>query len=301
VIVQHPFDLAEAGLGRGMSLVVVDMDYEPFEVKTSGDAADYLEYAWDLTLAALQERELVAYSPEVIIRTGEERAVVVNEDLREENEVVAELLDGGPHPKASPAEISGDLYLYAVVSDTPAGCIAMIKKKNPTKRARAGRELFGAGDELHRLDEDPWELHPLFDMVIGENGGYALNTTFFEQLFADADRLRQKIRPWARDIAKQLPMSTASRDTLVERCDGSARMRRRLRAIIHRGHINRVDLASVRRHVKDMGLSARDFATAKELVVTEDNVEELLRILNEDLTRGGLTHDPFRIESKEPM
>jgi len=36
------------------------------------------------------------------------------------------------------------------------------------------------------------------------------------------------------------------------------------------------------------------------LVVDDEHVAELLRILNEDLTRGGLTRDPFVIGSKEP-
>ena len=32
-----------------------------------------------------------------------------------------------------------------------------------------------------------------------------------------------------------------------------------------------------------------------------ENISDLLHVLNEDLARGGLTHDRFRIESKEPM
>jgi len=44
-----------------------------------------------------------------------------------------------------------------------------------------------------------------------------------------------------------------------------------------------------------------NFVKNKQLVVDEHNLGELLRILNEDLARGGLTRDRFRIESKEPM
>jgi hypothetical protein len=50
-----------------------------------------------------------------------------------------------------------------------------------------------------------------------------------------------------------------------------------------------------------MGLPTASFVKNSQLVVGEDNLDELLRILNEDLTRGGLTRDPFRIESKEPL
>lgn len=95
-------------------------------------------------------------------------------------------------------------------------------------------------------------------------------------------------------------MSKASRDLLVTACEASPRLRRRLRAITHRGHIVRVTVTDVRRHVREMGLPTANFVKNKQLIV-EDDPGELLRILNEDLTRGGLTRDPFRIESKEPL
>lgn len=296
-----PFSLKKAALGPAMSLIVVDRDGAHYDVKTGGDAQNYLAKSWADTLEALVGRDLIAYSPEVVIRSGEQRALTITDDLREENDVVEELLADMDRPKVKPKQVSGELYLYAVVSDTAAGRIAMIKKKNPTKHARGGKALFGAADELRALTDDSWELDPLFDVVVGVNGGYALNTHFFEQLFADADRLRAKIRPWVDDIAKQLPMSAAARDKLTAACDASPRLRRRLRAIAHRGHINRVTIADVRRHVREMGLFPASFVKSNKLVVDDDTIGELLRILNEDLTTGGLTHDPFVIESKEPM
>ena len=297
-----PFSLDDAALGRSMSLVVVDRDGEPYDVKTSGLAAEYLADAWAKTLASLDDhRELVPYSPEVVIRADEDRALVINDDLREESAIVEELLEDTTRTKLKPRDVPGELYLYAVVSDTKAGRLAMIKKKNPTKRARGGNALFSAGDELRELDNDPWELHPLFDLLVGADGGYALNTFFFEQLFADSERLRAKIRPWSTAIAKQLPMSKDSLALLIKACDESPRLRRRLRAITHRNHIARVTIADVKRHVREMGLASSDYVKRGQLLVDDDNVAELLRILNEDLALGGLTHDRFRIESKEPL
>jgi len=296
-----PFALEDAVLGDAMSFIVVDRDGVQYEVKTAKGAADYLVHAWSNTLELLGESELVPYTPEVIIHSGEGRALAITDDLREENEVVDELLADDDRPLVKPSQVSGELYLYVVVSDTEAGRVAMIKKKNPTKRARAGKAHFLAADELREMDADPWELHPIFDLVVGEDGGYALNTFFFEQLFADADRLRAKIGPWVSDIATHLPMADESRDLLIAACDESPRLRRRLRAIAHRGHISRVSVRDIRRHVREMGLDTADFVRNGQLVVHEDSLGELLRMLNEDLTRGGLTRDPFRIESKEPM
>lgn len=293
-----PFDLEDAALGDAMSLVVVQRDGRQFassEVKLAGDAAQYLEDAWARTLKALGERELVDYTPEVVIRAGEDRALVIAEDLRAENEVIEMLLVDVDRDKEAPENVSSDdLYLYAVISDTVAGRIAMIKKKNPTRRAREGKKLFLAGDELEGLEEDPWELHPTFDLVVSDSGGFALSTTFFEQLFADAERLRAKIGPWVDDIAAHLPMADADRAILVDTCRDKARLRRRLRSISHRGHIDRITVADVHRHVNEMGLDPDRYVCQGRLVVDEDSVEELLRMLNEDLTRGGLTNVPNR-------
>lgn len=298
---QEPFSLEDAALGDSMSLLVADPDGVDSEIKVGGDTAAYLADAWRGTLAEIAGRDLVPYSPEAVVRAGESRALVVNEDLREENEIVESLLEDVDRPQVKPSSVGGVLYLYAVVSETAAGRLAMIKKKNPTKRAARGRAFFGAGDELRRLDDDPWELDPVFDLVVSETGGYVLNTHFFEQLFADSERLRAKIGPWVGDIARQLPMRDADRDRLKDLCRSKPRLRRRLRAIAHRGHIDRVTIDALKRHVREMGLRSGDFARNGRLVITDDSVDELLRILNEDLTRGGLTRDPFWIESKEPM
>jgi hypothetical protein len=86
-----------------MSLIVADRDWVQYEIKTSGDAAEYLAGAWAGTLEELGTRELVAYSPEVVIRAGEGRALVITDDLREENEVIAELLADVDRSEVNPS------------------------------------------------------------------------------------------------------------------------------------------------------------------------------------------------------
>jgi hypothetical protein len=302
---ETPFDLDDAALGKGLSLIVVERDGDEFddsEVKVAKDASEYLESAWEHTLEDIEGRDLVPYSPEVVIRAGEPRALVINDDLRTENEVIDLLLEDVDRQQVPPDAVSAeDLYLYAAVSDTDAGRVAMIKKTNPTRRAHGGKKWALAGDELVLMSDDPWQLHPTFDLVVNEDGAYALNTWFFEQLFADADRLKAKVDDWVDGIASALPLVSAQRRLLVERCRDSARLRRRLRSIAYRGHIARVTIADVRQHVKEMGLSPKTFIRNGKLVVDDANVDDLLHVLNEDLMRGGLTADPFRIESKEPL
>jgi hypothetical protein len=300
-----PFDIEQATIGPAMSLLVIERDGSTFrvvEIKSGGDVQQFLRQAWETTRAEIAAAEKVSYSPDVIIRPEEGRTLVVDEDLREDSEVVELLIDPADRPQVRPDEVDPEaLYLYAVVSKTKAGRLAMVKKLSPAKRAREGKRWALARNELRLMDDDPWQLHPRFDLVIGDSGAYALSVSAFEQIFAEADRLVADVGSWVNTIAKSLPMDPTQRDVLIQRCKDSSRLRRRLRSIENRGHIKRVTISKVRSHVKAMGLPVSHFVQKGKLVVDSANAGELLQILNEDLFRGGLTDDPFRSEAKEPM
>lgn len=300
-----PFSPDSAALGDGMSLYVVEREgakFEIYELKASGDVNDYLATAWGATLERIDALEHADYSPEIVVRADDERVLRIHEDVRGESDVVASLMATADREKVSPDALSGDsLYLYAVVSDTEAGRVLMIKKTNPTRRARQGKRWAAASTELKLLSDDPWQLHPMFDVVFGEDGGFVLSTHYFDQLFADSERLRERVKDWATEIAAHLPLADGHQDELVARCRDSARLRRRLRSIAYRGHISKVKIADVKRHLKEMELEEDQFLKNGKLIVDAANADDLLRLLNEDLMRGGLTQAPFRVESKEPM
>lgn len=302
---KFPFDLKEAKLGPGMSLVVIERDgdeLEDAEVKISGDASTYLADSWKRTLAAIDAADPVSYSPEVVFRPEDNQVLVINEDVRDENEAAELLLGDEDRPLKKPADVDADsLYLYALVSTTSAGRLVMIKKTSPARRARQGKRWALAEDELRMLDDDPWQLHPTLDLVVGESGAFALSLTYFEQLFKDAERLSAKVGDWVEEVHAALPMTNSQRKVLVERCRESSRLRRRLRAITNRGHLDRVSIADVRRHAGQMGLDSKKFVKSNKLVVDDVNAGELLQLLNEDLFLGGLTGDRFRSEGKEQM
>jgi hypothetical protein len=299
------FDLADAHLGPGMSLVVVERHgraFRDFEVRVAGTASAYLAEAWERTVDEFAAAQPVPYSPEVVIRPGEGRVLVIDEDLTQENEIVEVLLEDVDRPMRGPNEINPEhLYLYAVVSTTNAGRIAAIKKQSPAKRAREGKRWALAHDELVLMEDDPWQLHPMFEILVGVDGSYAASVTAFEQLFRDAERLVEMVDDWVGDVAAALPMDADQREILIERSRESSRVRRRLRSIVHRGHLARVGIADVRRHVGAMGLPLAEFVQNGRLVVDRANADQLLQILNEDLFVGGLTGDRFRSEGKEPM
>lgn len=301
----YPFDLSKATLGPGMSLVVIEQhgnELDDAEIKASGAAATYFADSWARTLAAIAAADAVAYSPEVVFRPEDKQVLVINEDVREENVSARLLLDHGDRPKKTPAQVDTNaLYLYALVSTTAAGRLAMIKKTNPARRAREGKRWALARDELNLLEEDPWQLHPTFDIIVGETGAFALSHSYFEQLFKDAERLRAHVGDWVDEVHAALPMTDAQKAVLSARCRESSRLRRRLRAITNRGHLDRVTINQVRAHARRMGLDAKDFVVSGKLVVDQANADELLQLLNEDLFLGGLTGDRFRSGGKEAI
>jgi hypothetical protein len=298
------FDLDDAHLGPGMSLIVVERNgraFRDFEVRIAGDAGAHLAEAWEATVEAFASAEHVPYTPEVVIRAGEGGVLVIDEDLGDENEIVEVLLDDVDRPVRVPQDVNAErLYLYAVLSTTDTGRIAAIKKQSPAKRARAGKRWALAHDELVLMEEDPWQLHPIFDMLVAVDGAYAVSVSAFEQLFAEADRLVEKVDDWVQTVAAALPMDADQQDVLIDRSRESSRVRRRLRSIVHRGHLTRVSVGDVRRHVGGMGLPVAEFVHNDRLVVERANVDQLLQVLNEDLFVGGLTGDRFRSEGKGP-
>lgn len=88
---------------------------------------------------------------------------------------------------------------------------------------------------------------------------------------------------------------------LAEKARSNRRLRRRLRAIHERGHLQDVDIEAVRNHIREVGLDEAQLISGDELVVDEADPMTLLYLLNEDFFTGGLTTAGFRSERKSPQ
>lgn len=305
--VTRPFTSDAAKLGDGLSMLVVERpsrkSFSIAEIKTSDDAQAELVNAWQTTLDKIaDDGALVKYSPDLLFRAGDPRIPVLRKSLASENEIVAALLANADRAQEAPKEVSAEhLYLYAVVSDTAqAGRVLMIKKQTPAKRASEGKWWGLPSKELQRMEADPWQIHPFFDLVVSEDGAYVLRLSALDQLLGDSQILVEHVDGWVAAIATSLPIAAGQADVLIDRCKESSRLRNRLRAINSRGHLTRVTIDKVEEHAKRMQLKPSDFIKGDELVVSEANADQLLKLLNEDLFTGGLTGDPFVTDGKEP-
>ncbi len=305
--VTKPFTAKNAALGDGLSMVVVERpsktNFSVVELKTSADAQVELKKAWNETLQLISDSSnLVAYTPDLVMRADDPRVAVMSNDLTGESEIVAAVLADSDRGLEAPKNVVAEhLYLYALVSDTKAGRVTMIKKRTPAKRAREGKWWALAEKELRLIEDDPWQIYPTFDLVICQRGAYVLRLGALDQLLGDSQILTQRVGDWVKAVAASLPIGTGQESLLIERCEESSRLRQRLRAIHSRGHLSRVKIAEVKAHAKRMNLKPNEFIKGGKLLITETNVDQLLKLLNEDLFTGGLTGDPFVSGGKEPL
>jgi Domain of unknown function (DUF4868) len=305
--INKPFTAAAATLGEGLSMLVVERPsrkaFSIAEIKTSDDAQAGLVSAWEETLARIaDDSALVDYTPDLLFRAGDPRIPVLNKSIADENEIVADLLSDADRSQEAPRRVSSaHLYLYALVSDTEqAGRVVMIKKQTPAKKASEGKWWGLPSNELQRMDADPWQIHPFFDLVVSADGTYVLRLSALDQLLGDSQVLVEHVDGWVSAITSSLPIAEGQADILIERCKSSSRLRNRLRAINSRGHLSRVTIDKVEEHAKRMQLEPSEFIDNNQLVVSEANADQLLKLLNEDLFTGGLTGDPFVTDGKEP-
>jgi hypothetical protein len=102
-------------------------------------------------------------------------------------------------------------------------------------------------------------------------------------------------------VAAALLMDADREDVLIDRSRKIKSGAPPAASIVHRGHLTRVGVADVRRHVTAMGLPVAKFVHKGRLVVDRANVDQFLQVVSDDLFVGGLTGDRFRREGKEPV
>jgi hypothetical protein len=298
-----PLDLARLELPDQISLLVAwrrGRSLESGEIRVADGVAEHLRGAARRTLERLAAAELVAYTPEIVLEP--DQALYAGDGaLVAESPFTAAVLPRDP-PQVLNARSLPEraLLLYAVNAATDQGPVAFVRKRNPHPVARPGRIYALLGNTLAAVDRPVFTLEPEFDLIVGERGVVATDQNAFELLFGDAGAVLDRIPDWVEGIAEHLPLAGAGAEVLADRARSNSSLRRRLHAIHERGHLRDVDIETVRRHIRAVGLPEGELIAGEELVVDETNPLTLLYLLNEDFFAGGLTNTGFRSERKSP-
>jgi hypothetical protein len=298
-----PLDVGELQLPDEVSLLVAWRQSGSLgsgEIRIADDVAEHLRDAAHRTLERLDQAELVAYTPEIVLDDGQ-ALFVTDDDLVAESPFTSAVLPEEPPTLLNARSLpERALLLYALNAEAEQGPVAFVRKKNPHPVARPGRIVALLGNALAQVDRPVFTLDPEFDMVVSRRGVIALNQNAFELLFRETDAVLANIPDWVGGIAQHLPLAGNGAEVLAEKARANSRLRRRLRAIHDRGHLRDVDIEMVRRHVREVGLSEDDLIAGDQLLVDETDPMTLLYLLNEDFFTGGLTTAGFRSERKAP-
>lgn len=296
-----PLDLGALEPPEAISLLVAwrsGRSLEFGEIRIADAVADHLREAAARTLESMQEAELVAYTPEIVLDDGQALFVTDDELVAESPFTAAVLPDQPPGLLNARSLPDRALLLYALTFDTEQGPVAFVRKKNPHPVARPGRMYALLGNTLAEVDRPVFTLDPEFDMIVGKDGVIALDQNAFELLFHETDAVLARIPDWVSGIADHMPLAGDGAEVLAEKARSNSRLRRRLRAINDRGHLQDVDIATVRNHIRAVGLDEESLISDDELIVDEADPMTLLYLLNEDFFTGGLTTTGFRSERK---
>jgi hypothetical protein len=247
---------------------------------------------------ALQGREAKRYSPDTELVAAEEYLVVPRADL-DPDDPILELMEDVPSRDslATGGLPERSLLLYAFVFEDGT---AFVRKTNAYQSTRRGRILTRFTNALTTIDEPVFAFDDSVDIVITTDALLVSSESAFEHLFRSDELLAAHIPNWIHSISTHLPLADGAEDTLAERCQRSTRMRRRLEAIHHRGHLRDITITQVKNEAIRQGIEPSEIIHRGKLTFDDASTDVLLRLLNEDLFTGGLSNARFTVERKAP-
>jgi len=302
--VQWPFEYAQIDTTAGVTLVVLWKQGSLVvarQVPVAREVADFLREAMDRTIQEAGERQARPYYPEMHLEK-EECLVLQDPSLFEDTGIGGLLFPDQPHSQIRPDELENRvLWMYASIVGSVERRRAFIRRGNAHVDARRGRLFTTLTNSLARIEEPILALNDRFDLIAGMSGVIALNQPTFDAVFKEAPALVEHIDAWVTGISQTLPFSGDGAERLARLSASDLRVRRILRTIHERGHLQTVRIDQVRQYCQEAGIDGSLYIENEMLRVDAGEVFRLLHLLNEDYFRGGLTDAPFMSERKSPQ
>jgi len=236
-------------------------------VPTSTDIADDLREVCADTLDRLSGLEPRRWSRE-IGPEDDEYLIATMEQVGLDSPLLAALSTADfdvLHPRTLPDR---DLLFYTFIVGPPDGRLTFLRKYNPRRGLR--NRLVGLfTDTLTRLVDPLFTFDDRIDLVLDLTGGAAiLNLGAFEVLFRTSPEMLARTPEYVADIAAALPIDTDAAEALTAAAEANSMLRRRLQAIVERGHLATVTVADIRREMRKHKMKPTDFIKNGKLTQT---------------------------------
>lgn len=244
----------------------------------------------------LERRVARDFAPDVDLVSAEEYLVVNRSELDSDEPITSllasvELRD----PIAARQLPKSSLLFYAIVFP---GKASFLRKSNSHQSARTGKIFSRLGETLDRVTDPIFAFDSNIDLVILENQILVSSPTAFDQLFRGEEFLTRHIPIWVETISKRLRLTPGSEDVLITSCLSQVRLRRRLESIYREDIFTQVDMKLVRSEAKRQGLDPKKLFQQDKLDFTQLPVDDILKLLNEDLMIGKFSDKKYAVDKK---
>lgn len=263
---------------RGIANQTLDELRERRAVPWSAQADLVADEYWEV-----QRDQLDPDAPALVALERHEHADVAPTWLEEHRSVIYAISVGSPPRRGEP-----DTRLVFVRKRTPA---VNLSARATILQYRNGR--------LNRIEYPLLSFDRAVDLVFAPGHGMAvLNDKAFELLFRDAPELLERTPALARSVAAAAGMTPEAEQHLIEAAVRYSRVRRRLLAIDASGHLANVAPTTMRAELRRWGFDPRVHYRGNMLSFAADDVQLMMKILNEDLLHGGLTARDYEVQRK---
>ncbi|MDA8354999.1 MAG: hypothetical protein M0Z95_01560 [Actinomycetota bacterium] len=325
------FDPAAIDTSGAVTLVVAQRsgrNYKGHRIAMNNDVANELRAICQATLTAIAERTAVAYADD-LDHDGASQYVLVPTDAlvahrpeprrgRRPADAPAEppqvevdpgartvLADASSLPELNSRDLKNQSFTFyaAVVGNNPASRVAFVDRWNPYKAGLSGRLLTNFGDRLSRIEGPLLVFERSFDMVVTDTAIAVLDLGAFESIFRDIDAMVERRPGWSKAAVDALPFDAATASRLTKLCGKGGRLATQLRGMYERGVFNRAfDVATLRAEMEHQNLDAARMLVNGQLILDDDDIPTVLKVIDEKLYRGWHTDTPWDVgtRSKRP-
>lgn len=250
-------------------------------------------------LARLNELEQRSWHPDAGME-DDEYLLVTLEQIGIESEVLRAVSRQDYDVLSAASLPNAEVLFYAFIVGPAARRIAFLRKYNPRRGLR--RRLIAVFTEtLSKIDDPLFTFDNSIDVIIDPARGAAiLGLGAFEMLFRSSPEMLARTPGYVAEMASALPIDTDSMEMLAAVANSNSSIRRRLQSIVARGHLSSVSIGQVRSELERYGLEVDRYIVDGKLRFDRADARDIMKLLNEDLFRGGLSDQAFQVDRKSP-
>ena len=258
--------------------------------------ADHFRMICEAHLDALSEKVPRPYWPDTDLEPSEEYLYMDLSAMDSESPVLIAHRSIHLADPITPTSLpTRSLLFYSIVFSTGP---MFLRKVNSYQSLSSGKKFMRLQDTLTEIDDPVFAFDDRIDLVLNDYQIIISNVTAFEQLFRDELALTAHIGHYAAVLASQVALTPQSRMTLMAECARRVRLRRRLEAIYQSGHLNGVLVSTISHVAMTHGLAVSAIVKNGQVDINPSNVDDVLKLLNDDFFVGDLSLDQFVADKK---